>query len=244
MSEYVGQERLENISNSQNFSNWKYQEIFPGLKGNILEIGSGLGTFSKLIIKDFPESEITLSEISTTYLKNLKGEFQGKNVDVCKLDLNNKDDFEKIGYKKFDSIFGLNVLEHVKNDEFALGQLHQMLKKDGRLIILVPCYKFLYNILDESIDHWRRYTKKELKSKLINANFKVEKIFSFNTLGILGWYVNGNICKNPHVNPNATKIFDKLIPIEKHLEKLFGKRIGLSIISYSKKKTDSFKSYN
>jgi len=234
LSEYVGQQNLENISKSQNFTNWMYHEIFPGLKGNILEIGSGLGTYSKRIIEDFPESEITLTEISPTFLKNLKGEFQGKNVDVCKLDLNNKDDFEKIGYKKFDSIFGLNVLEHIKNDEFALEQLHQMLKKNGRLIILVPCYKFLYNVVDENVGHWRRYTKKELKSKLVNSNFKVEKIFSFNTLGILGWYVNGNICKKPQVNPNATKIFDKIIPIEKHLEKIFGKRIGLSIISYSK----------
>ena len=60
-------------------------------------------------------------------------------------------------------------------------------------------------------------------------------MFSFNVLGIIGWYINGNICKNPQINPNAIKVFDKLIPIEKHLEKALGKRIGLSIIAFSKK---------
>jgi len=56
LSECVGQENLENISISQNFTNWMYQEIFPRLKGNILEIESCLGTYSKRTIKDFPES--------------------------------------------------------------------------------------------------------------------------------------------------------------------------------------------
>ena len=113
--------------------------------------------------------------------------------------------------------------------------LNKMLKDNGNLIILVPTHKFLFNVIDKNVGHWRRYTKKELDTKLKKANFKVKKIFSFNFLGIIGWYINGNICKNPQVNTSATKIFDKIIPIEKHLEKLFRKKIGLSIISYSKK---------
>lgn len=235
MSEYEGHENLEIISKSQNFNRWMYEEIVSGLKGNILEAGSGQGLFSKWVIQDFPRSEITLSEISQSYLKKLKGKFTAKNIMICELNLNNKEDFEKIGYEKFDSIFALNVLEHVKNDEFALEQLYRMLKKDGTLIVLVPCHKFLYNVIDESLGHWRRYTKKELESKLVNRGFKIEKIFSFNTIGMFGWYINGNICKNPKLSQNATKLFDKIIPIEKFLERLFGKSVGLSIIAFSKK---------
>jgi len=233
--EFEGHENLEIVAKSNNFNKWIYEEILPGLKGDILEVGSGQGLFSKWIIRDFPKSKITLSEISSSYLKKLQSEFDTKNVSIRKLDLNNKEDFEKIGSGKFDSIFALNVLEHVKNDEFALEQLYKMLKKNGILIILVPCHKFLYNVIDKSIGHWRRYTKKELETKLKKANFTLEKMFSFNVLGIIGWYINGNICKNPQINPNAIKVFDKLIPIEKHLEKALGKRIGLSIIAFSKK---------
>ena len=235
MSEFEGHENLEIVAKSNNFNKWMYEEILPALKGDILEVGSGQGLFSKWIIRDFPESLITLSEISSSYLKKLHSEFDTKNVSICKLDLNNKEDFEKIGYEKFNSIFALNVLEHIKNDEFALEQLFKMLKPNGNLVILVPCHKFLYNVIDKSIGHWRRYTKNELKTKLDNANFKIEKIFAFNTLGILGWYFNGNIGKNPKLNPKATELFDKIVPIEKHLEQAFGKKIGLSIIAFVKK---------
>ena len=110
-----------------------------------------------------------------------------------------------------------------------------MLKKNGTLIILVPANKFLYNVIDKSIGHWRRYTKNELKNKLIVNNFKIEKIFSFNILGIFGWFLNGNVFKKSEINKNASSIFDKLIPIMKVIEKYSGRPFGLSVICYCKK---------
>jgi len=85
------------------------------------------------------------------------------------------------------------VEEHIKNDELALGFLYKMLRKGGKLILLVLCHKFLYNVIDESIGHWRRYTKSELISKIMKTKFRIEKIFYFNVLGMIGWYLNGNI---------------------------------------------------
>jgi len=49
------------------------------------------------------------------------------------------------------------------------------------------------------------------------------------------WYLNGNIKKNVEINPRAINIFDKIIPIERVLEKLFNKKIGLDIVCYMKK---------
>lgn len=235
MTEYSGHENLTTMAESHNFNEWMYQEILPGLKGDILEIGSGLGVFSEKIIKDFPDSLITLSEISNEYVKDLKNKFSQKNVTIFELDLNKKEDYEKIGHNKFDSIFALNVLEHVEHDTFALKQLYQMLKPNGNLIILVPGHKFLYNVIDRQVAHFRRYTKKELTQKINSSNFKILKIFQFNVLGILGWYVNGNILKKSSVNSSATKIFDKIVPIEKIIEKIFAKKIGLSIICFATK---------
>jgi len=223
------------MAQSHNFNNWMYEEIFPVLHGDILEIGSGLGTFSEKIIKDFPNSSITLSEISTNYLEMLKKKFQSQKISIFKLELNSKTDYDKIGYEKYDSIFALNVLEHVKNDEFALEQLYKMLKRNGKLVLLVPCHKFLYNKIDENVGHYRRYTKNELKSKIFKTKFKIEKMIYFNMLGIIGWYINGNLFHDSEVNPSAAKLFEKIVPIEKFIEKIFGRPTGLSIICYLKK---------
>ena len=226
---------LENAGEVHNFNSWMYEEIFPELKGDILEVGSGLGRFSKKIIDDFPNSKIALTEISSNYLKKLKQQFTENNIFFHKLDLNNKEDFNKIGHEKFDSIIALNVLEHVENDEFAINQLYKMLRKNGKLIILVPCHKFLYSIIDEKIGHFRRYTKNELKTKIKKTDFKISNMYYYNAIGILGWFINGKIRKNPEVNTTALSFFDKLVPTIRIFEKLTFKKIGLSIICSLKK---------
>jgi 2-polyprenyl-3-methyl-5-hydroxy-6-metoxy-1,4-benzoquinol methylase len=230
MSEYEGHENLETAVKRKNFTKWVSQETFSELKGDILEIGSGLGTYSQQIINNFPNSKITLTDISPKYVKNLENTFSSKLIDVFKLDLNNKNDFKKIGYEKFDSIIAINVLEHVKDDLFALSELNKMLKKDGVLIILVPANKFLYNVIDKNIGHWRRYSKKELITKIKKSNFNIKNSYSFNMLGMLGWYLNGNIFKKTEINKNASSLFDKTVPIMKVIEQILRKPIGLSII--------------
>lgn len=235
MSEYSGHENLETATKRKNFTKWVFDVVSPALKGNILEVGSGLGTFSEHIIQKFPESSITLSDVSPTYVKNLEEKFGSSKVDAYKLDLNNSEDFRKISHKKFDSIIAINVLEHIEDDKMALQQLRDLLNVSGTLVILVPANKFLYNVIDKSIGHWRRYTKDELRTKVKGCGFGIDRMFSFNILGMVGWYVNGNICKNPVINKQASGIFDKLVPAMRIIERLLGRRIGLSIICFAKK---------
>jgi SAM-dependent methyltransferase len=251
---YSGHSNLEITSQNRRFNNWLYKKISPGLKkvGNILEIGSGLGTYSEMIIQDMStyssssssstlsfcssSSHITITDISTTYLEKLQKSFSSsRNVSVSRLDLDCRADYDKIGYEKFDSIVALNVLEHVEKDEFALQQLYKMLKNEGMLIILVPCHKFLYNVIDKSVGHYRRYTKKELVYKIRKSHFTIERIFYFNMLGIAGWYLNGNLAKNAQINSAASKIFDRLVPFSEFLERITRHKIGLSLICYLKK---------
>jgi 2-polyprenyl-3-methyl-5-hydroxy-6-metoxy-1,4-benzoquinol methylase len=233
---YLGHENLELLSQRYRFNDWLFNEVSHGLHGNILEVGSGIGTFTEKIINSFPNSHLTLTDISPTYIRDLKEKYSNnKYITVCKLDLNNKTDYENIGYKKFDSIIATNVLEHVENDEFALVQLFNMLKENGILVILVPCHKFLYNIIDKSVGHFRRYSKKDLEAKVRKTGFTINKLHYFNLLGMIGWFINGNLLKNSKISDTGLKIFDKLVPLSKYGEMVTGKRTGLSIICYLKK---------
>jgi SAM-dependent methyltransferase len=236
LPDYVGHENLELISRSQRFIDWMYGEIRPVLHGDVLEVGSGIGTFSEKIIHDLPSSNVTLTDASLTYVRALEERFSNdNNIFSYKLDLNCKGDYERIGYEKFDSILAINVLEHIENDQFALEELYKMLKSEGSLVVLVPCHKFLYNVIDTSIGHFRRYTEKDLESKARKAQFTIDRMFYFNMLGIVGWYINGNLGRNPKINSGAYKIFDKVVPLIKYSEKIIGKKMGLSLICYLKK---------
>ncbi len=244
LSVYSGHENLEVLSQSHRFNKWIFEQVCSELEGDILEVGSGIGTFSEEIIRNSPpNSHITLTDVSTPYIKKLEErflriaskKFAFNNISVCKLDLNCEEDYESIGYGKFDSIIAINVLEHVENDDFALQRLYDMLRKGGRLFLLVPCHKFLYNVIDQEVGHFRRYVKSELEHKAKKNQFTLQRMFYFNMLGIIGWYINGNLARRPKIDGTASKIFDRLVPISKYIEKTTHQRIGLSIICYLSK---------
>jgi ubiquinone/menaquinone biosynthesis C-methylase UbiE len=238
--DYSGNTNLEIFSENHRFNDWMFRQINIGLRetnGNVLEVGSGLGTFSDKIIQcKSPASKIILTDISDKYLLDLRQKYSSyKNVTVCKLDLDNGEDYSKIGYGMFSFIIALNVLEHIKDDHFALQELYRMLQKDGMLVILVPCHEFLYNVIDVYAGHYRRYAKKELLKKISMTDFCVERISYFNTLGIAGWYINGNLWREPRFNRVASKWFDRLVPVLEYLDRVTFNITGLSLICYLKR---------
>jgi ubiquinone/menaquinone biosynthesis C-methylase UbiE len=238
--DYSGHANLEIISENSRFNYWMYKHIKAGLKeknGNILEVGSGLGTISEKIIRDMgPSAHMTLTDVSITYVHSLGIKYSSfKNVSVSRMDLNIKEEYSKIGYEKYDSIVAINVLEHVRDDLLALHETYKMLKKGGILIILVPCHKFLYNVIDKNIGHFRRYTKKELCDKVKETNFTILSMHYFNVAGVAGWYFNGNMLKNAGISPTASRWFDRLVPVLDYLDRITFNRIGLSLICHLKK---------
>jgi 2-polyprenyl-3-methyl-5-hydroxy-6-metoxy-1,4-benzoquinol methylase len=239
-NDYLGHANLEIISENSRFNDWMYKHIKVGLKekmGNILEVGSGLGTISEKIIRDMgPSAHLTLTDVSITYVQILKKKYSSfKNVSVSTMDLNTREDYSKIGYERYDSIVAINVLEHVRDDLLALHEIYKMLKKGGVLIILVPSHKFLYNVIDKKIGHFRRYTKKDLCSKINETNFTIMHMQYFNTVGVLGWYFNGNVLKNAGIGRTASRWFDRLVPILDYLDRMTFNRTGLSLICHLEK---------
>ena len=72
-----------------------------------------------------------------------------------------------------DCIVTLNVLEHIESDIAALNQIRRMLKKGGIAIIEVPAGPALYDSFDFSVGHYRRYTMRELETKINKANMRI-----------------------------------------------------------------------
>jgi phospholipid N-methyltransferase len=85
-----GDQNLKILAGANKFTLWMYEQIKPYLKGHILEIGSGRGNYSKLIIKDFANNKITLSEIDENYIADLQKTFPQANVTTIKLNLEKK----------------------------------------------------------------------------------------------------------------------------------------------------------
>lgn len=82
----------------------------------------------------------------------------------------------------FDLLVLSDVLEHLDDDVGMLKQLAALLKPDGRVLITVPAYEFLWSGEDYVSHHRRRYRLRGLASVVRSAGFEVEQITYFNAL--------------------------------------------------------------
>jgi SAM-dependent methyltransferase len=82
--------------------------------------------------------------------------------------------------EKFDLICMFDVLEHVKEDTEAVQALGKRLTENGRMLVTVPANPSLWSSHDVENGHFRRYTKKSLRSLFKNTGFTVERISFFN----------------------------------------------------------------
>ncbi len=228
-----GLETLSVIEKANKFNKWMYETIKPYSKGRILEIGCGIGNISEFFIND--NFDIVLSDLRDNYIEIVKNKFTNEviKIDLVDVDFDTKHK-DLIG--TFDTVFALNVVEHIKDDHKAIENCKKLLKNQGHLIILVPAYQTLFNNFDVELEHYRRYTQKSLK-QLIKANqLNIIKTFSFNVIGILGWFVSGSILKKKTIPEGQMGLFNKLVPVFKLADILTLKKIGLSVICISVKK--------
>lgn len=84
--------------------------------------------------------------------------------------------------ERFDVVTALDMLEHTDHDAPALKELWRVTKPGGSVIITVPAYGFLWSEHDEALHHRRRYTAHELRNKLTNAGFVVQRSSYFITM--------------------------------------------------------------
>lgn len=232
-----GHDTLDVISLADNFNQWMYETIQPFCQGDILEIGSGTGNISNFFLSN--KKNIFLSDIRDSYCEILQTKFSSyKNLlGVQNIDLIDPSFDSKFSnhLEKYNTVFALNVVEHIENDSLAIANCKKMLKSGGRLIILVPAYQSLYNRFDEELFHYKRYNKSKLGSLFLQNDFTLEKQFYFNALGIAGWYVSGKLMRKKIIPKGQMSFYNKIVPIAKILDLLLLKKIGLSVISVGRK---------
>jgi len=86
--------------------------------------------------------------------------------------------------ESFDLVTMFDLLEHVEDDPQALKETFRVLKRDGYLLLTVPAYPFLWSGHDEALGHWRRYRVRDLRLKIYEAGFEIEKM-SFTVSALL-----------------------------------------------------------
>lgn len=69
----------------------------------------------------------------------------------------------------------LDVVEHIEHDVEALVELRERMDTGCRLVVTVPAMQWAFSTFDTDLGHYRRYSKKQLRSTLVGAGFSVER---------------------------------------------------------------------
>lgn len=80
-----------------------------------------------------------------------------------------------------DAVVSLDVIEHLDDDVAALSAYRRALRRDGRVVIAVPAYRWAWSDHDERLGHRRRYTARRLRRSLEAAGFRVERLSYFHS---------------------------------------------------------------
>jgi len=215
------------------FNRWMYETIAPYIVGPVLEIGSGIGNISAQVLADGHETY--LSDLRPRYCQRLRDTL-GRHLgcrEVIQLDLVHPE-FDRVyaPYQgRFGTVFALNVVEHIADDHLAISNCRQLLKSSGRLIILVPAYKVLYNRFDRELGHFRRYSGRGLE-QLFRANgLLVLKSFHFNLAGILGWFVSGSVLRHQVIPRRQMILYNSMVRLFRLLDWMTFRGIGLSVVA-------------
>jgi len=230
-----GLETLKAIKDADAFNSWMYSQIAPFVESPVLEIGSGIGNISKCCLAD--GHSLTMTDIRSEYIDFLKDAFSERTEDILQLDL--VDEHFDQNYSsyigRFKTVFALNVIEHIEDDNRAIQNATKLLCDGGKLIILVPANAILYNKLDSNLFHFKRYGFRDLSKLMETSPLKLEIIKGFNGLGIAAWVYGGLFSRKGVIAGGDMKFYNRLVPIAKWVDKITFFKLGLSLIAVSRK---------
>ena len=140
------------------------ERILNNPNARILDVGCGTGANLKMLA-DYGRAEgVDISPQAVEFCRE-------RGLDSVKLGA-----AEQLPYENdsFELVTALDVIEHLDDDVAGLREMRRVLRRDGRVLLFVPAFMFLWGVQDDVSNHRRRYTLPSLVKAVEAAGFEVE----------------------------------------------------------------------
>ena len=143
------------------------EKISPTLNNpnpRILDVGCGTGANLKMLAAHGSAAGVDISPQAVDFCHE-------RGLDSVKLGA-----IEQLPYESssFELVTALDVVEHLDDDVAGLKEIRRVLVRDGRVLLFVPAFMFLWGVQDDVSNHRRRYTLPSLLKAVEAAGFSVE----------------------------------------------------------------------
>ena len=130
----------------------------------ILDVGCGTGANLKMLATYGQAEGVDISSQAVDFCRE-------RGLNSVKLGA-----IEHLPYEtdSFELVTALDVIEHLDDDVAGLREIRRVMRRDGRLLLFVPAFMFLWGVQDDVSNHRRRYTLPGLLKAVKTAGFEVE----------------------------------------------------------------------
>jgi SAM-dependent methyltransferase len=147
---------------------WKTQQTNTGdvrPTFQILDVGCGTGANLEMLSEFGNPAGVDVSAEAVSYC-------HGRGFPHVNLGAAEAMPFDE---ESFDLVTALDVVEHLDDDVAVLKEMKRVLRPDGKILLFVPAFMFLWGVQDDVSNHRRRYTLGQLKRVVTEAGFEVER---------------------------------------------------------------------
>lgn len=227
-------EDLETIQEARRYGDHVFDLFRPYIGRRVLEVGCGIGTMSRKlaeiadVIVGIEPNAACIERVDVAMRDEPKFSLRPCLLEDC--------DPVELAAHAFDTVYCVNVLEHIQDDVAALQMFRDALAPGGRVLIFVPALQMAYGPLDAELGHHRRYSKAALARAFASAGLELEMIRFTNPIGLLGWLYNTYITRARVHSVGQVKLFERLIAWwALPLERLITPPIGLSLMAVGRR---------
>ena len=234
-AEHYAAADLETMREAKRYGAHLFRLFRPYVGRRVLEVGCGIGTMSRRLTDVADE---VLGIEPNPHCADLVGaEMRGNPKFSLRTCLLEECDLAELSSHRFDTVFCVNVLEHIEDDREALRSFQRVLVPGGHVLIWVPAVQAAYGPLDAELGHFRRYSKPSLRAAFEAAGLDILTLRYSNPIGLLGWMFNAHVLKSREHSIGQVRLFDNLIaPWALPMERVAPPPIGLSLIAVGRRR--------
>jgi SAM-dependent methyltransferase len=192
------------LREARNYRQALRREFEGELRGEIVEVGAGIGQMTEELAKLPAVRRVVAIEPDARFCAQYRQRLPGRElIEGTAADLP--------AGSSWDAVLSINVLEHIGEDSAELSRYAGLLRqRRGRLCLFVPAGPEIYAPIDKDFGHFRRYNRPELRGKLVGAGFEVERLQYFNSLGYFAWWLNFCVLKKRAFEPAKVRLYDRV----------------------------------
>jgi SAM-dependent methyltransferase len=227
-------EHLESGREAQNYNRWIADQFAPFVGKRVIEVGCGIGNLSRYWIDR--ESFVGIDTEAECVAKCRERFADKPNAEFVHDFAGASDWVERWSAHRPDTIVGVNVLEHIRDDLDALRGWRDIVRRGGggQICVFVPAFEFAFSPFDKRYGHYRRYTKETLRDKLLDAGLDVQVLRYFNMPGLLAWWTTFVLLKRTEAAAEVGFYDRVVVPIVRRIEDVVTPPFGNSVVAVAR----------